>query len=36
MPCVPALQLLADRLADCAWDKASIAGCIKQVLAEPA
>ena len=30
----PAVQLLAGRLADCAWDKVSIAACIKQVLAE--
>jgi glutamyl-tRNA synthetase len=29
----PALALLADRLADCAWDKASIAAVIKDVLA---
>jgi glutamyl-tRNA synthetase len=31
---LPAVQLLAARLADCAWDKAAIAACIKQVLAE--
>ncbi len=31
---VPGVQLLAARLADCAWDKASIAACIKQVLAD--
>jgi len=31
---LPAVQLLATRLADCPWDKAAIAGCIKQVLAE--
>ena len=30
----PALQLLAAKLADCAWDKASIAATIKQVLAD--
>jgi glutamyl-tRNA synthetase len=29
----PALQLLATKLADCAWDKASIAAAIKEVLA---
>ena len=29
----PALQLLATKLADCAWDKASIAAAIKDVLA---
>ncbi|RFO97749.1 glutamate--tRNA ligase [Rhodoferax lacus] len=28
----PALQLLATKLADCAWDKASIAAAIKEVL----
>ena len=31
---LPAVQLLATRLADCVWDKAAIAACIKQVLAE--
>ncbi len=30
----PGVQLFAARLADCAWDKASIATCIKQVLAD--
>lgn len=30
----PAVQLLATRLAECVWDKPSIAACIKQVLAE--
>ena len=29
----PALDLLADKLASCAWDKASIAAAIKEVLA---
>jgi glutamyl-tRNA synthetase len=29
----PALALLADKLADCAWDKAAIAAAIKEVLA---
>ena len=29
----PALQLLATKLAECAWDKASIAAVIKEVLA---
>lgn len=29
----PALQLLSDKLATCAWDKASIAAVIKEVLA---
>jgi glutamyl-tRNA synthetase len=29
----PALALLADKLASCAWDKASIAAAIKEVLA---
>jgi glutamyl-tRNA synthetase len=29
----PALALLADKLADCAWDKVSIAAAIKDVLA---
>ncbi len=29
----PGLALLADRLADCEWDKASIGGAIKEVLA---
>jgi glutamyl-tRNA synthetase len=32
----PALQLLATKLATCAWDKASIAAAIKEVLAESA
>jgi glutamyl-tRNA synthetase len=32
----PALQLLAAKLADCAWDKASIAAAIKEVLAASA
>ena len=32
----PALQLLATKLADCAWDKASIAEAIKEVLAASA
>ena len=30
---VPALDALADALQDCAWDKASIAGALKEVLA---
>ncbi len=30
----PALRVLAAKLGSCAWDKASIAACIKQVLAE--
>jgi glutamyl-tRNA synthetase len=30
----PALQLLADKLASCAWDKAAIAAVIKEVLLE--
>ena len=30
----PALRLLSDQLAVCAWDKASISGAIKAVLAE--
>ena len=30
----PALQMLAIKLADCAWDKASIATAIKEVLAQ--
>jgi len=30
----PAIQLLASKLTGCDWDKASIAACIKQVLAE--
>ena len=29
----PALQMLAQKLADCPWDKASIAAAIKEVLA---
>jgi glutamyl-tRNA synthetase len=29
----PALSMLADKLATCAWDKASIAAAIKEVLA---
>jgi glutamyl-tRNA synthetase len=32
----PALQLLAAKLADCAWDKAGIAAAIKEVLATSA
>ena len=32
----PALKLLAERLAACAWDKASIAAAIKEVLAATA
>jgi glutamyl-tRNA synthetase len=32
----PALQLLATKLADCAWDKASIAAAIKEVLGQTA
>ena len=32
----PALQLLATKLASCAWDKASIAAAIKEVLAQTA
>jgi glutamyl-tRNA synthetase len=32
----PALQMLATKLADCAWDKASIAAAIKEVLAQAA
>ncbi len=31
---VPGVRLLAEKLAACAWDKPSIAACIKQVLAE--
>ncbi len=31
---VPGVCLLAEKLAACAWDKPSIAACIKQVLAE--
>jgi glutamyl-tRNA synthetase len=30
----PALQMLATKLADCVWDKASIATVIKEVLAQ--
>ena len=30
----PALELLASKLADCAWDKASIAAAIKEVLTQ--
>jgi glutamyl-tRNA synthetase len=29
----PALALLADKLATCTWDKASVAASIKEVLA---
>ena len=29
----PALQLLVEKLSACSWDKASIAACIKEVLA---
>jgi glutamyl-tRNA synthetase len=32
----PAVQMLADKLAQCAWDKASIAAAIKEVLAQAA
>lgn len=31
---LPAVHLLGLRLADCAWDKAAIGACIKQVLVE--
>jgi glutamyl-tRNA synthetase len=30
----PALQVLADKLAQCDWDKAAIAAAIKQTLTE--
>jgi glutamyl-tRNA synthetase len=30
----PALALLADKLAGCAWDKASIAAMVKETLTE--